>query len=166
MATKEQLKEAIQRALDDDNMEAASELRDRYFALEAQEQPQPEPVEKPKADIGWLDEFEFAYDSSHTDVSNWGLALEAFTPMGEITIGGEDGLISYQSPRELYGDAFVDKMSYDERRDFLLQRREQSVLDEHKDVIIFQEEEGKSGSAEIFGSLTGADVSNNISSCR
>ena len=143
MATKEQLKEAIQRALDDDNMEAASELRDRYLALEAQEQPQqvtqPEPVEKPKADIGWLDEFEFAYASSHTDVSNWGLALEAFTPMGEITIGGEDGLISYQSPRELYGDAFVDKMSYDERRDFLLQRREQSVLDEHKDVIIFQE---------------------------
>ena len=66
MATKEQLKEAIQRALDDDNMEAASELRDRYLALEAQEQPQqaaqPEPVEKPKADIGWLDEFEFAYD--------------------------------------------------------------------------------------------------------
>ena len=159
MATKEQLKEAIQRALDDDNMEAASELRDRYLALEAQEQPQqaaqPEPVEKPKADISWLDEFEFAYDSSHTDVSNWGLALEAFTPMGEITVGGEDGLISYQSPRELYGDDFVDKMGYDERRDFLLQRREQSVLDEHKDVIIFQEEEGKSGSAEILGSLTG-----------
>ena len=162
MATKEQLKEAIQRALDDDNMEAASELRDRYLALEAQEQPQeveqpkPEVIEEqPKKDLSWFDEFEFAYDSSHTDVSNWGLALEAYSPMGEITIGGEDGLISYQSPRELYGDAFVDKMSYDERRDFLLQRREQSVLEEHKDVIIFQEEEGKSGSAEAFGTLVG-----------
>jgi hypothetical protein len=162
VATKEQLKEAIQRALDDDNMEAASELRDRYLALEAQEQPQeveqpkPEVIEEqPKKDLSWFDEFEFAYDSSHTDVSNWGLALEAYSPMGEITIGGEDGLISYQSPRELYGDAFVDKMSYDERRDFLLQRREQSVLEEHKDVIIFQEEEGKSGSAEAFGTLVG-----------
>lgn len=159
MSTKEQLKEAIQLALNDDNMEAASELRDRYFALEATEQSQPteqpEPVEEPKEDISWLDEFEFAYDASNTDVSNWSLALEAFTPVGALWVGGEDGLLSYRSPRELYGDDFVDKMGYDERRDFLLQRRKQSVIDEHKDVIIFQEEEGKSASAEILGSLTG-----------
>jgi len=161
VATKQQLKDAIQRALDDDNMEAASELRDRYLALEKSEQPQeveqpkPETVEKqPKKDLSWFDEFEFAYDSSHTDVANWGLALEAYSPMGQITIGGEDGLVSYQSPLELYGDEFMD-MDYDQRRDFLLNRRDQMVAEEHKDTIILQEEQGKSASAEILGGLTG-----------
>ena len=136
-----------------------SDFVDFVTEEQPQQNTQPKPVEKPKEDISWFDEFEFAYDSSNTDVSNWGLALEAFTPMGEITVGGEDGLISYQSPRELYGDDFVDKMGYEERRNFLNQRRKQSVVDEHKDVIIFQEEEGKSASAEILGSITGTLMS-------
>lgn len=161
MATKQQLKDAIQRALDDDNLEAASELRARYLALEQEEQPQeveqpkPEVIEEqPKKDLSWFDEFEFAYDSSHSDVANWGLALEAYSPMGRITIGGEDGLVSYQSPVELYGDEFMD-MDYDQRRDFLLNRRDQMVAEEHKDTIILQEEQGKSATAEILGGLTG-----------
>jgi len=161
VATKQQLKDAIQRALDDDNMEAASELRARYLALEQEEQPQeveqpkPEVIEEqPKKDLSWFDEFEFAYDSSHSDVANWGLALEAYSLMGRITIGGEDGLVSYQSPVELYGDEFMD-MDYDQRRDFLLNRRDQMVAEEHKDTIILQEEQGKSATAEILGGLTG-----------
>ena len=108
-------------------------------------------------DISWFEEFEYAYDSTHTDVRDLGLLIQAAFPetSWEITIAGEDGLIDYKDARERHGDDFVDKMSYEERREYLRKKRDQEVQKEHENVIAFQKENGKSASAEILGNLTG-----------
>jgi len=158
--TQQELKDAIQLALDDNNMEAASELRAMYLAAEessvtTEEQPA-EPVEETPElkPISWFDEFEFAFDSSHSDVNNWGLALEAKLALGDW---GEDeeGDITYKNGYELYGEEFMDNMDYDQRRDFLLNRRAEGVKEEHLNTILVQDQEGKSASAEILGSFVG-----------
>ena len=160
MPTQQELKDAIQLALDDNNMEAASELRAMYLAAEessvtTEEQPA-EPVEETPElkPISWFDEFEFAFDSSHSDVNNWGLALEAKLALGDW---GEDeeGDITYKNGYELYGEEFMDNMDYDQRRDFLLNRRAEGVKEEHLNTILVQDQEGKSASAEILGSFVG-----------
>jgi hypothetical protein len=137
-ATQEELKQAIQLALDDGNEEVASELRDRYLSLEEE------------SDVSWLDEAMYAWDSTNADYENWAVALEAKVPMGNLRVDGEG--VSWDSPEELYGDEFAD-MSYDERREFLLNRDRQAVEEEYADVIDFQEEHGKSGSADFLGSV-------------
>jgi hypothetical protein len=158
--TQQELKDAIQLALDDNNMEAASELRAMYLAAEessvtTEEQPA-EPVEETPElkPISWFDEFEFAFDSSHSDVNNWGLALEAKLALGDW---GEDenGDLTLKNGYELYGEEFMDEMDYDQRRDFLLNRRAEGIKEEHLNTILVQEKEGKSASAEILGSFVG-----------
>ena len=142
MPTQQEIKDALQLALDDNNMEAASQLRDMYLAAEVspeeaalapEEQPS-EPVEEVQElkPISWFDEFEFAFDSSHSDVNNWGLALEAKLALGDW---GEDeeGDITYKNGYELYGEEFMDNMDYDQRRDFLLNRRAEGVK---KNILI------------------------------
>lgn len=160
MPTQQELKDAIQLALDDNNMEAASELRAMYLAAEessvtTEEQPA-EPVEETPElkPISWFDEFEFAFDSSHSDVNNWGLALEAKLALGDW---GEDenGDLTLKNGYELYGEEFMDEMDYDQRRDFLLNRRAEGIKEEHLNTILVQEKEGKSASAEILGSFVG-----------
>jgi len=124
-------------------------------SVELEEQPS-EPVEEVQElkPISWFDEFEFAFDSSHSDVNNWGLALEAKLALGDW---GEDeeGDITYKNGYELYGEEFMDNMDYDQRRDFLLNRRAEGVKEEHLNTILVQDQEGKSASAEILGSFVG-----------
>lgn len=114
--------------------------------------------EKPKAeeskeDIGWWDEFKLAYDTTYTDAQDWALALEAAAPMGNIDF--EDGLPVYRSPTELYGADFED-MNYDERKEYLVNRREFLGKLDNIDTITYQEDAGKRASAAILGTLTGA----------
>jgi hypothetical protein len=109
--------------------------------------------EKPEKDIGWWDEFKLAYDTTYTDVQDWGLALEAAMPVGNIDF--EDGLPVYRSPAELYGADF-ENMSYEKRKAYLADRREFLGKLENIDTILYQEDAGKSASAEILGTLTGA----------
>jgi len=148
LVTKEELERAIQLALDDGNEEAASELRDQYLALEGDAASRGAPEEAP--DVSWIDEAMYAWDSTNADYENWALALEAKAPMGNLRVDGEG--VSWDSPEELYGDEFMD-MSYDERREFLLNRERQSVEEEYADVIDFQAENGRSTSADIIGSV-------------
>ena len=124
-------------------------------SVELEEQPSEPVEEKPELKpISWFDEFEFAFDSSHSDVNNWGLALEAKLALGDW---GEDeeGDITYKNGYELYGEEFMDNMDYDQRRDFLLNRRAEGVKEEHLNTILVQDQEGKSASAEILGSFVG-----------
>jgi hypothetical protein len=158
--TQQELKDAIQLALDDNNMEAASELRAMYLAAEessttTEEQPA-EPVEETPElkPISWFDEFEFAFDSSHSDVNNWGLALEAKLALGDWDTDA-NGDLTFKNGYELYGKEFMDDMDYDQRRNFLLKRRDEGVKEEHLNTILVQEKEGKSASAEILGSFVG-----------
>ena len=160
MPTQQELKDAIQLALDDNNMEAASELRAMYLAAEessttTEEQPA-EPVEETPElkPISWFDEFEFAFDSSHSDVNNWGLALEAKLALGDWDTDA-NGDLTFKNGYELYGKEFMDDMDYDQRRNFLLKRRDEGVKEEHLNTILVQEKEGKSASAEILGSFVG-----------
>ena len=114
------------------------------------EEPKPE---ESKEDIGWWDEFKLAYDTTYTDAQDWALALEAAAPMGNIDF--EDGLPVYRSPAELYGADFED-MNYDERKEYLVNRREFLGKLDNIDTILYQEDAGKKASAEILGTLTGA----------
>jgi len=114
------------------------------------EEPAPEEAEE---DIGWWDEFKLAYDTTYTDVQDWGLSLEAAMPMGNIDF--EDGLPVYRSPAELYGADFED-MDYDQRKEYLANRREFLGKLDNIDTILYQEDAGKSASASILGTLTGA----------
>jgi hypothetical protein len=109
--------------------------------------------EEPKKDIGWWDEFKLAYDTTYTDVQDWGLALEAAMPVGNIDFEG--GLPVYRSPAELYGADF-ENMSYEKRKAYLADRREFLGKLDNIETILYQEDAGKSASAEILGTLTGA----------
>lgn len=109
--------------------------------------------EESKEDIGWWDEFKLAYDTTYTDAQDWALALEAAAPMGNIDF--EDGLPVYRSPAELYGADFED-MDYDERKEYLVNRREFLGKLDNIDTITYQEDAGKRASAAILGTLTGA----------
>ncbi len=129
--------------------EAAELIASALNKTEVQHQP---PDDAPK-DVTWFDEAEYAWDSTNADYENWGLALEAKIPMGEFRIDREG--FSYDSPEKLYGAEFM-AMSYPERKEFLRSRRSQSVLEEHQDVIEFQESQGKSASADIIGSFAKA----------
>lgn len=110
-------------------------------------------AEESKEDIGWWDEFKLAYDTTYTDAQDWALALEAAAPMGNIDF--EDGLPVYRSPEELYGADFKD-MDYDERKEYLVNRREFLSKLDNIDTITYQEDAGKRASAAILGTLTGA----------
>ena len=134
MPTQQELKDAIQLALDDNNMEAASELRAMYLAAEessvtSEEQPA-EPVEETPElkPISWFDEFEFAFDSSHSDVNNWGLALEAKLALGDW---GEDeeGDITIKNGSELCGEEFMEVVDYEQRCDLLQNSRAGGITD-------------------------------------
>ena len=165
MPTQQEIKDALQLALDDNNMEVASQLRDMYLAAEAsseevalapEEQPLPPVEETPELKpISWLDEFEFAFDSSHSDVNNWGLALEAKLALGDWDEDA-NGDLTFKNGYELYGEEFMDNMDYDQRRDFLLNRRAEGVKEEHLNTILVQEKQGKSATAEIAGVAFGS----------
>ena len=114
------------------------------------EEPSPE---EPKKDIGWWDEFKLSYDETYSDVQDWSLSLEAAVPVGNIDF--EDGLPVYRSPAELYGADF-ENMSYEKRKAYLADRRDFGTKLENIDTILYQDENGKSASAEILGTLTGA----------
>lgn len=53
------------------------------------------------------------------------ITLESFFPLGGL----------FESPRELYGDAFVDEMTQEQRRDFLVKRRQEKINQEYSDVV-------------------------------
>ena len=113
-----------------------------------------EPTEdEPEEDIGWWDEFKLAYDTTYTDAQDWSLSLEAAMPMGNIDFEG--GLPTYRSPAELYGADF-ENLDYEERKEYLASRREFASKLENIETIIWQEDNGKSTSASILGTMTGA----------
>jgi hypothetical protein len=113
-----------------------------------------EPTEdEPEEDVSWWDEFKLAYDTTYTDVQDWGLALEAAMPVGNIDFEG--GLPVYRSPAELYGANFED-MDYEERKEYLANRREFLSKLDNIDTIVWQEDNGTSTSANILGTMTGA----------
>jgi hypothetical protein len=114
------------------------------------EEPAPE---EPEEDTGWWDEFKLSYDETYSDVQDWSLSLEAAVPVGNIDF--EEGLPVYRSPAELYGADF-ESMSYEKRKAYLADRRDFGTKLKNIDTILYQDENGKSASAEILGTLTGA----------
>jgi hypothetical protein len=109
--------------------------------------------DEPEEDIGWWDEFKLAYDTTYTDAQDWSLSLEAAMPMGNIDFEG--GLPTYRSPAELYGADF-ENLDYEERKEYLASRREFASKLENIETIIWQEDNGKSTSASILGTMAGA----------
>ena len=133
-----------------EKLEAEGAFDDIQTTSVSIEEPAPE---EPKEDIGWWDEFKLAYDTTYTDVQDWGLSLEAAMPMGNIDFEG--GLPVYRSPAELYGADF-ENMDYEQRKEYLANRREFLGKLDNIDTILYQEDAGKSASASILGTLTGA----------
>ncbi len=72
---------------------------------------------------GMWEQFKAGYRTGHTDVNNASLWLESRIPLGDI----------HQTPRQKYGDAFMD-MSPDERRQHLIQLRNAEVAQKNKEV--------------------------------
>ena len=127
--------------------------------------------EEQQEDISWWDQFHAAWDTTHRDTEDWGMIVEARMPMGELFIPVPEDAMSaaglatpmglastvvgteYNSPRELYGDEFMDEMSYDERLAFLRERRDRLGREGHEDVIARWEEGGESTSAQMSGTI-------------
>jgi hypothetical protein len=80
-----------------------------------------------------FDEFMYGFDSTPSLVQNFGLMLEAKLPIGELQVLGEDGIVDYKSPDELYGKGFSD-LSYDDRRKVLLTKRNQDLQKEYPEL--------------------------------
>lgn len=111
-------------------------------------------------DISWLDEALYAFDAADTDIENWHLAMEAFMPsLGipntKLTIGKGDDLIGIETEEDRHGTEWANLKTYEERREFLQNKKKTSLEEEHADVIEFQQEEGISASADLLGSLAG-----------
>jgi len=83
-------------------------------------------------------QLEFGYETGRADYENLGIMLEAAMPVGELIVDG-DG-IRYDSPEEMYGPEF-STMNYDQRRQFLSDRRDETKRDLFEpDYKVFEEE--------------------------
>jgi hypothetical protein len=96
-----------------------------------------------KGDVSTFREFQYGFESTPTDVQNAALWLESRFPLGEISL--EHG---YLSPNEIYGEGF-EEMSPDQRRQFLLSRRQEQIKAEFGDVI-------EAGATDTPATLTGS----------
>lgn len=101
-------------------------LEDLYKRLE---QPQEPVQEQPDS----FDQFMYGFDRTPSLTQNFGLMLEAKFPIGELQILGEDGIVDYKSPDELYGEGF-SSLSYDDRRKVLLTYRNQELRKEYPNL--------------------------------
>ena len=82
-------------------------------------------------------QLEFGYETGRADYENLGIMLEAAMPVGELIVDG-DG-IRYDSPEEMYGPEF-SAMDYDQRRQFLSDRRDKTKRDLFEpDYKVFEE---------------------------
>jgi len=116
-----------------------------------------EPVDSPMPTIGELEAveapsfwrtLEYGFETTPSDVQNLALIAEAWMPLGNFDFGSMD----YTSPEELYGPEFMN-MSFDERRAFLQQQRQQQFEKEYADVLAAGEEDSAGA---MIGSLGGA----------
>lgn len=80
-----------------------------------------------------FDKFMYGFDRTPSLVQNFGLMLEAKLPIGELQVLGEDGIVDYKSPDELYGKGFSN-LSYDDRRKVLLTKRNQDLQKEYPEL--------------------------------
>jgi len=78
------------------------------------------------------EKFSYGWDSTTTDVGNWGDYLESKFPIGSIGI--VDGSIAYISPDEKYGAGF-SQMTPDQRRERIQQVKADSVYTQNKALI-------------------------------
>jgi len=98
-----------------------------------------QPQEPAQEQSNSFDEFMYGFDRTPSLIQNFGLMLEAKLPIGELQILGEDGIVDYKSPDELYGEGF-SSLSYDDRRKVLLTKRNQDLAKEYP-VLSEQDED-------------------------
>tara|TARA_R100001594_G_scaffold95013_1_gene129287 strand:+ start:124 stop:3048 length:2925 start_codon:yes stop_codon:yes gene_type:complete len=107
----------------------------------------------------FLDEAAFAFDLGRTDIDNLSILTEAAFPSAAVgySIPGITGDYDttdfriYIPARERYGDAFVDEMSYEERKEFLIKRDEQEAISNNLETFLYQQEQGKDQTAAALG---------------
>ena len=107
-------------------------LEDLYKRFEQSQEPVQEQTDS-------FDQFMYGFDRTPSLTQNFGLMLEAKFPIGELQILGEDGIVDYKSPDELYGEGF-STLSYDDRRKVLLTYRNQQLRKEYP-VLSEQDED-------------------------
>lgn len=80
------------------------------------------------------EKFSYGWDATDTDVSNWADYLESRFPILSTGVRLENGLPSFVTPDEKWGEGF-SAMTPDQRREHIKQTREASVYQEHKALI-------------------------------
>lgn len=79
------------------------------------------------------EKFSYGWDSTDTDVANWGDYLESRFPVGSIGFS-QTGIPMYISPNMQYGAGFTS-LTPDQRRAVIKQAKEQGVYQKHKALI-------------------------------
>ena len=73
-----------------------------------------------------FDELALGFDQQNSDVNNFGVMMEAFSPTYWGKRKLKDGSLKLETPEETYGKAYMEA-SYQERREMLLARKKEQV---------------------------------------
>ena len=117
-----------------------------------------------------IDEMAAAWDQGSADLGRLSRATEAFAPTSVwVDEEGNDlgpidapSAVAYaamegarlQSPRERYGDAFVDTMSFQERIQEIEKRRVSKAQERHADTLAVQAQIGKDVTSDTIGNVS------------
>lgn len=99
---------------------------------------------------GILRQLGYGFDSTRSDVENFGMVMESYFPLGNIDFSN----MEYISPEEMYPPEFF-KMDQEQRLQFLNKRHEDAVNTEYADVInAGLQDSGWSTAGSFGGALT------------
>ena len=132
-------------------------LQENYSAAPqaaVQASPQAAPVEPVASQSSAADRFAYQFQKADTDVSNAATYLESRFPLGRISVSLSGG-IDYQSPEELYGQAFMDA-SPDVRRQVLVRAKDLSLARAYPELAA---EDNLGGAAGVTGMIVGSLMS-------
>ena len=90
-------------------------------------------------DVSTLRKLEYGFASARTDIGNLGDILESYIPLG-----------TFFNPTETYGEEFM-KMTPEQRRQFLTERRQAMIEKEYADVLAANEQDSLAANIGSFG---------------
>jgi len=91
------------------------------------------PVREAATDpVSAWEKFSYGWDSTDTDVGNWGDYLESRLPIGRITFEG--GVPKYLSPDEVYGEGFT-QLTPEQRRQRIQTVKQEAVYQDNRNIM-------------------------------
>ena len=119
-------------------------------------------------EFGAIAKIKYEFDATESFTQNADLALDAVMPIGRLNLFSDKyrGAGIYVSPKEMYGEDFMD-LTVDQRRERIQQVRQQELAQEYPELTQLAESGQSTGGAGFVGAvLGGVSRPYNSAACR